>query len=175
MAAIMNNFSNQEIDIASLPQYEAVDFHPISRQYLKKSLVELVISLCFLIIGLGFFIYFQPLPLLNYAAILFLVLFFAFKIWNVFKMQEKYGYSLREKDIIYTRGFILSRTTVVPFNRIQHATISRGVLDKFFGIATLNIFTAGGSGSDIKIPGLEPDLAARLKESLAKKISEDEF
>lgn len=171
----MDNFSNQEIDIASLPQYEAVDFHPISGQYLKKALVELAISLGLLIIGLGFLIYFQPFPMLNYLAIILLVLFTSFKIWNVFKVQDNYGYALREKDMIYTRGYIISRTTVVPFNRIQHATISRGVLDKFYGIATLNIFTAGGSGSDIKIPGLEPELAARLKESLAKKISEDEL
>ena len=171
----MDNFSNREIDIAALPQYEAVHFHPISSQYLKKSLLELGISFVFFLVGLGFFIYFQNIPILNYLAVLFVVLMFSFRIWNVIKMQEKYGYSLREKDVIYTRGFIFSRTTVVPFNRIQHATISRGVLDKFFGIATLNIFTAGGSGSDIKIPGLEPELAARLKESLAKKISEDEL
>ncbi len=171
----MDNFSNPEIDIAGLPHFEAVHFHPISKEYLKKSLLELAISLGFLLVGLGFFIYFQPIPILNYLAILLLFLIFAFRIWNVIKMQEKYGYSLRAKDIIYKRGFIFSRTTVVPFNRIQHATISRGVLDKFFGIATLNIFTAGGSGSDIQIPGLEPELAARLKESLAKKISEDEL
>lgn len=170
----MENFSNKEIELAELPQFQAVHFHSISRQYLKKSLLELAISMGFLLVGLGFFIYFQPIPVFNYLAILLLVLLFTFRIWNIIKMQKKYGYSLREKDIIYTRGFIFSRTTVVPFNRIQHATISRGVLDKFFGIATLNIFTAGGSGSDIKIPGLEPELAARLKESLAQKISEDE-
>lgn len=171
----MDSFSNQEIDIATLPQYETVKFHSISRQFLKRVLLEMAISMGFLLIGLGVYIYFQPINWLTYLAVGLLVLIFSFRIWNILKMQDTYGYSIREKDIIYTRGFIFSKTTVVPFNRIQHATISRGVLDKFFGIATLNIFTAGGSGSDIKIPGLEPELAIRLKESLAKKISEDGF
>lgn len=170
----MENFSNKEIDLSSLPNYDSVDFQPISSQYLKKVLVEFVIFLLVGIIGIAALFYYQIESYYIYAALVIFVLFFGFKLWNNIKMQEQYGYAIREKDVLYRRGYLINRTTVVPFNRIQHATISRGILDKFFGIATLNIFTAGGSGSDIQIPGLEPELALKLKESLAKKISEDE-
>ncbi len=170
----MENFSNNEIDLGSLPNYEAVNFNPISTQYLKKVLVEFGIFLLIALIVIAGLLYYKIETYYIYSGIVFFVLFFGFKLWNSIKMQEEYGYAIREKDVLYRRGYIISRTTVVPFNRIQHATISRGILDKFFGIATLNIFTAGGSGSDIQIPGLEPELAVRLKESLAKKISEDE-
>lgn len=89
-------------------------------------------------------------------------------------MQQTYAYALREKDILYRRGFILNKITVVPFNRIQHVTINRDIWDKRLNLSTLNIFTAGGSGSDIRIPGLEPELAMDLKDSLAKKIAVDD-
>ncbi len=170
----MENFSNKEIDISSLPNYEVVVFHPISSQYLKKVLVEFGILFLVALTAIAGMFYFQIETYYSYPAIVIFVLFFGFKLWNNIKMQEEYAYAIRERDVLYRRGYIINRTTVVPFNRIQHATISRGILDKFFGIATLNIFTAGGSGSDIQIPGLEPELALRLKESLAKKISEDE-
>ena len=90
-------------------------------------------------------------------------------------MLQSLGYALREKDIVYKRGFIFNKTTIVPFNRVQHVSISRGVWDKILGISNLNIFTAGGSGSDITIPGLDPKMALQLKEALAVKISKDEF
>lgn len=170
----MENFSNKEIDLSSLPDYEAVAFHPISAQYLKRVLVEFGVFLSMGLLGIAGLFYYQVESDYIYSGIVIFALFFGFKLWNNIKMQEEYAYAIRERDVLYKRGYLINRTTVVPFNRIQHATISRGILDKFFGIATLNIFTAGGSGSDIQIPGLEPDLALRLKESLAKKISEDE-
>ncbi len=48
------------------------------------------------------------------------------------------------------------------------------MMDKMFKISSLKIFTAGGSGGDIIIPGLAPDLAQRLKEALAAKLTTNE-
>ncbi|MGM0392780.1 MAG: PH domain-containing protein, partial [Bacteroidota bacterium] len=137
----MENFSNKEIDLSSLPNYEAVDFHPISSQYLKKVLVEFGILLLIALTAIAGMFYYQIDTYYIYSGIVIFVLFFGFKLWNNIKMQDEYAYAIRERDVLYKRGYIISRTTVVPFNRIQHATISRGILDKFFGIATLNIFT----------------------------------
>ena len=62
---------------------------------------------------------------------------------------------------------------MVSFNRIQHVSINRSVLDKWLALSTLKIFTAGGSGSDVKIPGLDPKIAEKLKEALAGKIANE--
>ena len=67
---------------------------------------------------------------------------------------------------------LFEKITIIPFNRIQHISTSVGILDKFFKIANLNIFTAGGSGSDINIPGLTPEIAARLKDKIAHHLTE---
>jgi hypothetical protein len=47
-------------------------------------------------------------------------------------------------------------------------------VESAFGLATLRVFTAGGSGSDLSIEGLPLEEAQRVKEHLAKRISEVE-
>jgi membrane protein YdbS with pleckstrin-like domain len=103
-----------------------------------------------------------------------IILFFVFRFWNNYKIQKSLGFAIRERDMIYKRGYIFNKTTVIPFNRVQHASISRDIWDKLLGISSLKIFTAGGSGSDIGIPGLQPELALKLKEAIAVKISQDD-
>lgn len=87
---------------------------------------------------------------------------------------KRNGYAIRERDIIFKRGFIYKKTTIVPFNRVQHVSIERDFPDKILGISTLRLFTAGGSGSDISIPGLIPQIANNMKEEISKRISSDE-
>lgn len=174
MASIMENFSNSEIDITTLPKFEEVEFRPVSPQLLKKELLGLGIFFAVVLVVLAVIIYFGINSYYLYAGLVLFPLYFGFNIWNIFKIQKEYGYALRERDILFKRGYLVNRKTVVPLNRIQHATVSRGVFDKLFGISTLNVFTAGGSGSDIRIPGLLPDTAFQLKEKLSQKISEDE-
>ena len=53
--------------------------------------------------------------------------------------------------------------TAVPFNRIQHVETSNTPLDRKFGLATLQLFTAGGSSGDLKIDGLGDDIASQLR------------
>lgn len=167
----MGNFTNEPIDIASLPNYGEVDFRPISKKYLTKTLLQTWGFMVVVLIGWGFLFYFEWSLSYIFGILLVILLWFVFLCWNVFKLQKNYGFALREKDILYRRGFFVHKITVVPFNRIQHVSTTRGILDKKLGIATLNIFTAGGSGSDIKIPGLEPELALRLKEAVAINLS----
>lgn len=170
----MEQFKNNSVDLASLPKFEEAEFHPVLKQYLVKRIIISSISvLIFSGAWTAFWFYNN-----NFSFLLpglgFLLLLWAFRLWNNIKLQQNLGFALREKDILFRRGFFVSRITVVPFNRIQHASISRDVLDKMLGIASLEVFTAGGSGSDIQIPGLPPELAKSLKESLAVKLSKDE-
>ncbi|NND35356.1 MAG: PH domain-containing protein, partial [Saprospiraceae bacterium] len=62
----------------------------------------------------------------------------------------------------------------IPFSRVQHCEIIKGVIDNMIGLVELRIFTAGGSSSDLVIPGLTPDVAFALKEHIIGKISDDD-
>lgn len=174
MDPISKGFSNEQIDLTSLPKYESVTYSSVSSKYLIKMNIQTGILMLVLFIALGFFWFFKLNPLQTGFIFSVILIGFIFRFWNNYKLLQTLGYAIREKDIIYRRGFIFSKTTIIPFNRVQHASISRGVWDKFLGISSLNIFTAGGSGSDITLPGLEPEMAVRLKEAIAVKISNDE-
>lgn len=173
MLLVMEKFTNNSIDIGLLPKFEEVDFQPISKNYLIKANLQNFLLLCGAIIGWVVFAYFEINRSLTVLLFIVIVLYFGFKFWNTYMQQKNYGFALREKDILFRRGYLMNKTTVVPFNRIQHASISNDVLDTYLKIATLKIFTAGGSGSDIIIPGLTPALALRLKEALAAKLTEN--
>jgi len=174
MDSIANHFSNEQIDLASLPKFELVKLSSVSSKYLVKMNIQTGIFMLVLFSALGAFWFFQ---LDNFqSGLIFsgLLIAFIFRFWNNYKLLQSLGYGLREKDIIYKRGFIFNKTTVIPFKRVQHASISRGIWDKLLGISSLNVFTAGGSGSDITIPGLEPEMALKLKEAIAVKVSRDD-
>lgn len=170
----MENFTNNSIDMDTLPKYEEVSFQSISKAYLIKASLLNLVFLCLAVIGWVALFYFELHQLQLNLLLVGVVLYFSFKFWNIIQLQKNYGFALREKDILYRRGYLVNKTTVVPFNRIQHVSITRDVLDKMFKISSLKIYTAGGSGGDIIIPGLAPNLAQRLKEALAAKLTTNE-
>lgn len=170
----MDNFSNTPIDINSLPKFEEVEYTGISYKYLIKSNLQTGIFLVIVLVAWGVLWYYEAgVQNLQIAGVV-IFLFFSFRFWNNYKMQKNYGYALREKDVLYKRGFLVNSITVIPFNRIQHVSVSRDFIDKMLDISSLQIFTAGGSGSDVNIPGLKPGLAADLKEALSKKLIDNE-
>lgn len=166
------NFSNFQLDVASLPKFEEVNLQPISKKYLVKLQVGTTISLLFFGIGLIVAYNFVPAEFQRFiiAAGVFILLIFAWSFFNNIMYVKRSGYALREQDIIFQRGFLFERTTIVPFNRIQHVSVERTFLDKILNISTLKVFTAGGSGSDINIPGIYPDTATSVKEEISARI-----
>ena len=82
---------------------------------------------------------------------------------------RKKSYALRERDVIYNQGLIWHSSTVIPFNRVQHCEISQGPIERWFDLAELKVFTAGGASSDMSIPGLDLETANRLKEYIVIK------
>lgn len=80
------------------------------------------------------------------------------------------GYAIRDKDIIYKSGVFWHTVTAIPFNRIQHVEKSSTPLDRRFGISSLQLFTAGGSGGDLKIHGLPVEQAESLRAYILDKV-----
>lgn len=168
----INNFSNLQVDVSSLPKYEEVELLRLSPKYLLKMHFSTSISLLFFMGGALVAYYFlQDFRDYLLFLILFFFLIFGWSYFSNFQLMKRNGYALRQKDIIYRRGFLFEKTTVVPFNRIQHVSVEKSVIDKALKLATLKIFTAGGSGSDVSIPGLLPNTAFALKEELSARMS----
>ena len=84
------------------------------------------------------------------------------------------GYAIRQRDIIYKKGWLWKSVTTVPFNRVQHCDIKQGLIERQFNLSSLNVYTAGGQNSDLTIPGLEFEMAEKYKAFILKTISSDE-
>ena len=167
-----SEFSNFELKVANLPRVEEVQLHPISGKYLVKLQVGTTLSFLFFMLAIFFGFRFIPSEFDSYLtwAASVVILLFLWSVFNNVMYVRRSGYALREQDIIFKRGFLFEKTTVVPFNRIQHVSVERSILDKMLNISTLKIFTAGGSGSDVSVPGIKPETATSVKEEISGRI-----
>ena len=56
-------------------------------------------------------------------------------------------YEILEDEVIVRAGIITKSVKHVPYRTVTNLTVKRGILDRLFGLGTLNIQTAGMSGN----------------------------
>ena len=78
-----------------------------------------------------------------------------------------WGYLEREDDLLVRRGLLVRRLSVVPYGRMQFIDVIAGPLERSLGLATVRLHTAAAA-TDARIPGLDADEAARLRDRLAE-------
>ncbi|MGE0018961.1 MAG: PH domain-containing protein [Draconibacterium sp.] len=170
----MENFSNSVLLPDSLPEVLQEDFNPLNSSYLKIIYIRITIFALLLSGGLTAFLLFSDveIPTLILVAVITVPSVLILYSFIISKLGfPKKGYLLREKDISYKTGLIFYKQISVTFNRIQHVEVSQGILAKMFGLSSVKIFTAGGSASDVSIPGLLTTDAQKLKSFISEKIS----
>jgi membrane protein YdbS with pleckstrin-like domain len=89
-------------------------------------------------------------------------------VWRfVGRRYSSWGYAEREDDLLVRRGVMFTRLSVVPYGRMQFIDVTAGPLERAFGLATVRLHTAAAA-TDARIPGLEREDAARLRDRLAE-------
>jgi len=88
--------------------------------------------------------------------------------WFVRRRVHAWAYAEREDDLLVRRGVMFSRLSVVPYGRMQFIDVTAGPFERSFGLATVRMHTAAAA-SDARIPGLEREEAARLRDRLAER------
>jgi uncharacterized protein len=87
-------------------------------------------------------------------------------LWVERRRYLAWAYREREEDLIVSRGVLVRRVSVVPYGRMQFVEVTAGPVERVFRLATVQLHTAAAA-SDARIPGLERDEAARLRDRLA--------
>jgi membrane protein YdbS with pleckstrin-like domain len=172
----MNSFSNDVIESSELPRYEEASLTPVSDLYWRVILINLAITILVVgaIIAGILLIAGASRSIFLTAGVLFILLFGGIYLLQKQAFRRR-GYAVRQHDIIYRRGTIGTKTTVIPFQRIQHVNVNEGLFSRAYGLAQLQIFTAGGAGSDIRISGLLREDAAKIKELILNKVASNEL
>ena len=169
----MENFKNEVV--TELPEITKVEFQHIHKNYLKVILINTFLVFIPLLIGLIFFTNrnlsesFTEYITLVYA--LFFVVFILIFFFLILGFSRR-KYALRDLDISYKSGVIVKTMTTVPFSRIQHIEIDEGPISRYFGLASLSVYTAGDSSDDLEVKGIEKEEALRIKEFISSKINE---
>ncbi len=173
----METFNNSVILPENLPAIDAKDFTGLDRKYLKIIIIRIVFFFLLMSGGLTAFVMlsegipFRIVSITGGSVIAFVtILSFIIAILGF----SRKGYLVREQDISFKKGLITYKLTTVTFNRIQHVEVNQGVISKMLGLSSVKIYTAGGSYSDLSIPGLPAPDAQRLKSYLSDQISRHE-
>jgi membrane protein YdbS with pleckstrin-like domain len=146
-------FVNLQVGLTDLPNADELVMEPMAASYEREvKLQQLIIWLPLLIVSFVPFLLAQMNLLLVIPMVLLLLASIISRL--VIRKSRIKGVALREFDIAYRSGLYWRKTVIVPFNRIQHVEVSSGPLQRKFGLATVKLFTAGGSSVDLRVDGL---------------------
>jgi len=169
-------FRNVKVEMNSVPAVAADEFERLPNRYRIMRLSYLGLT-AFVTLAIGVWVACNPvkseegIPTIVWiaggVACAFLI------IWGVEEILgfQKRGFLLRELDITYRSGFWKHQETTVPFSRIQHSEIVQGPLARIFGICTLKLFTAGSSGANLRIPGMDKLEAERMRKYIDERTA----
>ncbi len=167
----MADFTNETIDTKALPRYEHVKLTALQSKYWSVIVITLaaVFAVAFTALIILLFLVDEVVeqkPLLfGGLGVLFVLILLLSRV-----SFRKKAYAFRQHDVIYRKGIIATNTMVIPYNRVQHVALHEGILSRWFGLAKVEIFTAGGVSSDIEIPGILKEEAEDIKQLLMGKI-----
>ncbi|MFD2909608.1 PH domain-containing protein [Flavobacterium ardleyense] len=170
----MENFSNETIDLQNLPRFEEVKLKPLQKKYFQVMLVNFFVLFGLIFIGYILVFILNPFewPTTFINGILPVIVLVCIASFFYIKLSfSKKGFAFRTHDAIFKSGLISESTTVVPFNRVQHVALHQGFIARNLGLASIELFTAGGSSSDLEIPGLLLEEAQQIKNMVSQKIN----
>jgi len=91
------------------------------------------------------------------ATVLHLVRFFTFQ------------FEVTNSEIFIREGLLWRQERRIPFNRIQDVRIQQGVVHQLFGLAKVEITTAGSEEREVKIDVITRDRADELKRAITRQ------
>ena len=88
--------------------------------------------------------------------------------WSWPPVEHRFtSYRVGPLGIELRKGVVFRRAITVPRSRIQHTDVSQGPLERQFGLATLNLYTAGTEHSKVDLHGLKHEMALKIRDHLA--------
>ena len=130
------------------------------RRVVGMSLVGLISILAVAILAVAGY------PELGFVALVLGIAVALWVWWFIGRQVRAIGYAEREDDLLVVSGILFRRLVLVPYGRMQLVDVRRGPLERYLGLATVQLHTAAAT-TDATIPGLPPDVAGRLRDQLA--------
>lgn len=165
-----SNFSNEVLDSSQLTPYHAQEKIALEPAHIKANNILRIVffGLVTLIVAVIKWQTFSPLS--QNASQVFSIILAVVGGISVLAIVMGYlydinmAYTLREHDISRYSGVIFKKVTIQPFLRIQHVELKRGPIERKLGLATIQVFSAGGAMHTFELPGLTHDTALKMRQ-----------
>ncbi|ADD07147.1 DUF304 domain protein [Natrialba magadii ATCC 43099] len=90
------------------------------------------------------------------------------------RLYQVWQFELQPDALYLERGVITFVETAVPFVRVQHVDTQFGPIERALGLSSVIVYTAGSRNADVRIPGLTPERARELQDTLRDLAIESE-
>lgn len=91
----------------------------------------------------------------------FLAYFFTIPI-----RYRQWRWSLNDERLYVENGVVVHSTMLVPRNRIQNVTTDAGPLQRYYGLSTLKVHTAGMRTPNVEIPAVTHEITRLVRAEL---------
>ena len=143
-----------------------LDWQPVSPRLATRLRIEW--SVLVLALGAALAVVALVLSAPAWVLCLLLVLTVAgllFGLWLAGRRTRAWGYAERAEDLYIRHGVMVRQLVAVPYGRMQFVDVTAGPLERALNLAEVQLHTAT-PGTRARIPGLDPDEAARLRDRL---------
>lgn len=123
------------------------------QSFLTKSLITVALLFLAVFLSVYVFLFFilRDEQVVNYAGKALFWSVVPNLVWAIplflgqFPVFKRYQYDLLDDEIVVHAGWLVQKVRHVPYRMVTNIEIKRGLLDRWLGIGTLNIETAGNS------------------------------
>lgn len=109
-----------------------------------------------------------PKPVFPLVWFMAIALTYLSVVWLPPRQYAKWSYRVDDRILELRFGIVWQVSVLIPLSRLQHVDLHRGPLERNFGLATLEIHTAGTRDASHRLPGLAADTAVRLRDELMR-------
>lgn len=89
-------------------------------------------------------------------------------LWLPMLAWARWAWLIRDHDLMIASGVVFRSVMSIPLTRVQHVDVQQGPLERAFGLARVQIYTASGAGADGVIPGIDLADAEALRDRLVR-------
>ena len=86
---------------------------------------------------------------------------------------DRWSYHLGQNVFQLRHGVVWHVTVAIPLARLQHVDLHRGPVESRWGLATLELHTAGTRDASHRIPGLDATVADELRDRLIDAANQE--
>ncbi len=90
------------------------------------------------------------------------------------RLYQIWQFELQDDALYLERGVVTFVETAVPFVRVQHVDTQFGPIERALGLSSVVVYTAGSRNADVRVPGLTPDRARSLQDTLRELAVESD-